>query len=343
MKSSSYLPFLLTLTTANAAALLPRSPQLGDSNPGEFIDPTLSHSNPSNNKSLSSGPYVASPVSTILSTPPITYYAVPSDEAAASSLSPAAASSAVAELNAMMAAATSLSPADASSDVELSAMMAAASTYSLSPAASSSAAAELNAMMAAATSTYSISPAAASSAAAELNAMMDEMMNSTYLDNETYPYYDGYYNGGYNGSYHDHHHNSSWWNSTDFLNITENYNTTNNLVEIVTVEPNGTVMTQYYNVTEGYGYGYGNYNGSWGGHHHNHTGQYNGTNWWTELMANETDTDMAATDTATAVAPLSTGTGLASTYDLTNKPGFTGPKSAKRGSKLYGRWLSGVL
>ena len=60
-------------------------------------------------------------------------------------------------------------------------------------------------------------------------------------------------------------------------------------------------------------------------------------------MANETDTDMAATDTATAVAPLSTGTGLASTYDLTNKPGFTGPKSVKRGSKLYGRWLSGVL
>ena len=183
-------------------------------------------------------------------------------------------------------------------------------------------------------------------------------MNSTYLDNETYPYYDNYYNGSYsyNGSHHHHHHNSSWWDSADFWNSTGYYNNTNNLVEVVTVEPNGTITTQYYNITEGYGYGYGNYNGSWGA---NYTGQYNGTNWWTGLDANETDTDMdlaaasstmaaasttiAATDTATAVTPLRTGTGLPSSYDLTNQPGFTGPKSAKRAAKVYGRWLSGVI
>ena len=46
MKASTYLPFLVTLTTANAAALLPRAFDLGESYPGEFLNPTLSHSDP---------------------------------------------------------------------------------------------------------------------------------------------------------------------------------------------------------------------------------------------------------------------------------------------------------
>ena len=318
MKSSCYLRFLLTLTTVNAAALLPRSPQ-GESKPGEFIDPTLSYSIPLNNKSPSSGPYVVESGSIIKS---------------ANSVNPTTAASASSVAAAAIASLTS------------------APNYDVLPAPNPGV--PLTAVAAA--STYSISPAAASSAAAELNAMMDEFMNSTSLYNETYPYWDGYYNGSYNGSHHHHHHNSSYWssywNSTNYLNVTEYYNTTNNLVEVITVEPNGTTTTQYYNATEGYGYGYGYgyYNGS---HHHNHTGQYNGTNWWTELMANDTDTDTdmaaATTGTGTAVAPLGTGTGtvagmdLTPTYDLTNKPGFTGPKKGKRGGRFYGRWLSGVL
>ena len=177
---------------------------------------------------------------------------------------------------------------------------------------------------------------------------MNEIMNSTYFNNETYPYYGNYYNGSYH--HHHHYHNSSYWNSTNFLNISEYYNATDNVVEVVALEANGTTTTQFYNVTGGYGYGngYGNYNGS-GWRHHNHTGQYNGTKWWTELMDNATDTDTAAMPlgtgmgTGTAAVPVSTGTGVAPTYDLTTMPGFTGPKKGKRGSKLLGRWLSGVI
>ena len=52
---------------------------------------------------------------------------------------------------------------------------------------------------------------------------------------------------------------------------------------------------------------------------------------------------MMAAATGTGTAALPSGTGMAAnSYDLTARPGFTGPKG-KRGLKRYGRWLSGVI
>lgn len=274
MKSNSYLPFLLTLTTVNAAALLRRSPQGPDSNPGEFIDPALSRSNPQNNKPPLPGPYSVSAA-------PITVPSVP----------------AVPQV-----------PQPAVPQVPEPAILPVPTPTTL------------------------LSPSASASDAAALKSALDALINSTtYLANETYPYY---YDPYYNNTYHHRHnyYNSSYWNSSSYLNITEYYNATSNVVEVVYGEPNGTSVTDYYNVTDPYGYGvgygYGNYNGSG---YRNYTGQYNGTGFWADLVANFTDTDTDAETATLAALPVETGAGAGAgiqtrPYDLTAKPGFTGPK-----------------
>ena len=287
MKSSSYLPFLLTLTTANAAALLPRSPQGPDSSPGEFIDPALSHSNPQNNNPPLPGPYTFGEAPTAIVNP------IPLPSAPSGTNAP---------------------------------------NYSIFPAPTPG-----TPIASAAAS------ASASSDAAALKSALDALVNSTtYLANQTYPYY---YDPYYNSTYHHRHnyYNSSYWNSSAYLNITEYYNASTNVVSVVYGQPNGTSTTDYYNVTDPYGLGVGyGYNGSGSGLY-NATAGYNGTGFWADVVANLTD-EAAVTATVTAV-PIGTGTGAGAgmqvmPYKLAAKPGFTGPKKGKRGGR---RWLSGVV